>query len=311
MMWVVAAVIVVSVVIVLVVLRKRPTQPISVVILRSSPLSLSEAAIRTAYQNAFGSKPDIKVMPLSDSGVSYLLTCPSRPPLGLILATKPYAAGKEIDAFAKSIEDPSLKSAIVSHRAWCGIDAVGMKGSQNDAALAAIHSVLGVLAAQFVDEQSLLVYLPHQKRVAPATKKLVNLLSTGKTADVFREIKPQKGPVFYKNNDPELAAAERQALETLPECVAAFQQLGASSNAMVKARFATKRGGESLWLMLQAIEGDAIVGRIDNEAIDKSLPRKSEITRVKREDVVDWAYIDAKGGAHGLRSERILRARMK
>jgi uncharacterized protein YegJ (DUF2314 family) len=114
--------------------------------------------------------------------------------------------------------------------------------------------------------------------------------------------------INYERGDPEMAAAYRDALRTLPLFVEALKK-GTAEQFHVKVPLAREGGREIIWMGDVKIEGEEFVGRIANVPRHQKEIVKGSPYRLKQEDIIDW-YFMRDGKMHGSFSTRVMLKRM-
>lgn len=99
-------------------------------------------------------------------------------------------------------------------------------------------------------------------------------------------------------DDPELAAARREAHAHWGEFVAQLSQHAPHTAYAVKVPFPVRGGGaEHMWVQVSRIEGEKVVGVLDNEPDHDVGVRCGDQVTVRKADVEDW--IVGKGEGDG------------
>lgn len=311
MLWIIiaAAVIVpLLAVVAFVVIRKRNAGPISVVMLRTTPRRLTEADVRAAFRRVHKRDPQIQKIAADPTTDCWLVVDEELPPVGIIDSRRMYADKEDMERTASRLEHPTTRAALVGHTAWVSVDAMGVNSSIGKKKRAAVYGLLGPLAAELVDQQCMLLYLPAEDRVAQPGEKAEELLREGKTAELFGDA-DLHAPLFQvEKQDEAINKAIEEARRRLPEFCMAYERLGDKANAMIKGRFKTDDdgGNEYVWLSVLGMTDDGFAGTVENNPIAPMIPPKGSRVEIKLDDIVDWAYVDEKGNGDGLFVDRIL-----
>ncbi len=286
--------------------------PVSVVILRTRPAHLNADIVRARVRAAFDKTPEISVHDLPDGGgKAYSYMSDDLPPIAVVDCLKPYFPPEVGARVAATLEDQRARDAMTRHKAWISIDAFGLDGAP-DELVDMINIILGKLAAEFVDSDALLFYLPHRERIALPTRENVERLRKAEFADVFADEALHQPMFNLEAGDKEIDAAMQTARARLPEFLNAFDSRGPACEPLFKAGFATSAGGkEYIWCSLRAVGDDGLTGTIENPPIDKGIPKKGSKVTVKIDDIADWAYADETGETQGAFVDRILMARKR
>lgn len=299
----------VGIIVVLMRRRGRNNGPISIVMLRSTPRRFSESDVRGAYRRSLGKEPELQTIPMPDGLTNgYLLMSDELPPLAVIDSTRGYLEPDEAREVANRLEHPTARSAMVDHKAWVSVDAMGVKPSQikgEDRAM--VYTLLGKIAAELYDDGCLLLYLPADSRVAQPGPTVEQQLRDGRVAELFGDDSLQAPMFQVEKEDAQINAAIAEARRRLPEFILAFEERGERTKAMFKAAFPTKGAdNEYIWLKLQRVDDNALTGTIENPPIDPSIPPKGSSVTVPIDRLADWAYLDNKEEPVGLFVDRIL-----
>jgi uncharacterized protein YegJ (DUF2314 family) len=282
--------------------------PVSIVMLRSHPRGLSDADVRGAYRRAFQKEPELNSIPMPDGLTrGIVLTCGDLPALAVIDSTRGYMEPGEVETVAQRFEHAAVRQAILNHKAWVSVDAMGSQGLNREQRQL-VYTVLGKLAAELYDEPgTLLLYLPADGLAAEPGPNVESLLRSGRVMELFGDAS-LGAPLFtVQEDDAEINSAIAEAQRRLPQMLKAFEQSGDASEAMIKARFRTADDGqEMIWLSLVRISDGTLTGTIQNPPIAAGLPPMGSEATIKIEDVVDWAYIDEHGETQGLFVDAIL-----
>lgn len=288
----------------------RSDGPVSIVILRGKPRSLTNADVRGAVRRALKQEAKVEPLPMPDGLTTGFIVIPDNtPPIAVIDSTRTYGSPDEVEQTAASFEDERARDAYKAHNAWISIDALGLKKTPSAAIRAQIYNkILGKLAAELLDDESLLLYLPREERFGLNTPEAAQLLAGEKVSEVFADDSLQEPIIHVGNDEQAINAAIAKAREKLPEFVAAFNRLGEASTGLVKGKFTAPDGAvEYMWIKVTAASPTAITGEVVNRPAHKALPRQGTIVDLTPEDVGDWAYVDEKKKPHGMFVERILR----
>ncbi|HZW06602.1 MAG TPA: DUF2314 domain-containing protein, partial [Phycisphaerales bacterium] len=194
---------------------------------------------------------------------------------------------------------------------WFGVDAFGIPAGIRDDDLALVHAHIARLAAELIDDKTMLLYLPASNRIGEPTARNTDLLRRGAVGEVFGDDSLHAPIVNVSNDDKAVEKAKQEARRRLPELLTAFDA-GRAQNAMIKAGFAVSRNGETgteyIWIMLTSVEDDGLAGTLANPPLDPAIGKKGGAVKVPSERVVDWAYVDEKKKPRGLFVERLLTA---
>lgn len=309
----VAAVLVVAVVVFLIVRarRSRNDGPVSIVLFRREPATVTESDVRGAVRRAIGITASLEVVNFDPTTKGFVMMADGLPPIAVIVSARTYLEPQDTASAAEGCEDPRLREAILGHKAWVSVDAMNLEPVPPEEMRHAIYDrFLARIAAEFVDDHTLVLYAPAEGRFAAATPDLAERLARGPTAEVLGEEQINTPIIGIEEDDKAINAAIQTARKRLPELILAFESRGQASEAIVKAGFPYKGGGqEHLWGKITGIEDGAIVAVIQNEPAHPGVPKKGERVSIRPDDVSDWAYLDEEGEGQGMFVERLLQKR--
>ena len=290
--------------------RSRNKGPVSIVILRKTHRSLTDADARGIIRRALKAEPKIERIQPDEHSTCFGALFETMPPLAIIDSARLYFDADSAESTARHFEDAAAREAIRAHKAWLAVDAHGLdRIPPRDQRYIIYNSVLCKVAAELIDDDALLLYLPAEKRFALPTPDTAAQLAAGKVAEVFADDSVNQ-PIFQvEASDARINAAMKEAHERLPEFISAVDRLGDNSHALIKGRFTSDDQVEYLWLEVVMMREDAIRGKVANQPYAKGLPAKDSIVDVKLDDIVDWAYVDEKNESQGMFVERILRSK--
>ncbi|MBX3364534.1 MAG: DUF2314 domain-containing protein [Phycisphaeraceae bacterium] len=292
--------------------RSRGTNsgPVSVVVFRTCPAHLNTDIVQSKIRDAFDKSPEIAVHDLpGGGGKAYSYVADGLPPIAVIDCQRPYFPSEEVAETVARLEDERARDAIRRHQAWISVDVFGLDGAPDDL-IGMMQVILGKLAAEFIDANALMIFLPHRGLIAIPDAANVARLKEAKFDEVFRDSDLHQPMYTIDASDQEIEKAMKAARTRLPEFLSAFETHGAACNPMFKARFTTSEGGvECIWCSLRTIEAGELSGIIENRPVDRAIPRKGSQVRVNLDDVVDWMYLDASGEPQGMFVDRVLVAR--
>jgi len=92
--------------------------------------------------------------------------------------------------------------------------------------------------------------------------------------------------------------AVAQAREHWPRFVAAYEQ-SAGEHFTVKAPITYADTTEYIWLTVTAMEGDRVLGVLDNEPANLGPYKLGSKVVIALKDLNDWCYIDGEGNLQG------------
>lgn len=287
------------------VLRSRSSRgPFSIVVLRRTPATIDEAAIRGAVRRVF--KIDARVIPVEVPGSltsAYLIVHEDLPRMGFVNSTRTYTEPDQYQGDI-SFEDVKVHEALRSHTAWISLDAMEKVPRK---LRADVYSVMGMLVAEFIDDDSLLLYQPAENRFEHVTEESTRALILGKAGALFGD-EELNAPMFdVGEQDAAINNAIAEAQRRLPEFLGEIERRGLACEPLFKAKFANAEGEtEVMWVQLSNVESNALKGKVVNKPRARGLPKRDEEVTVAIDDIVDWAYLDEKEEPQGLFVDRIL-----
>lgn len=297
-------------------LRKRNASLISVVMLRTKPQALTESDVRGAVRRAFKAEAKVNTTPSDDGrAITFLILSDDIPPLGIICAKQPYMSPEEAQEVAEHLEHEVARTAMTQHKAWISIDAVGIDSTIGKKHVAAAHALCAKLAAEFVDDDCMLLFLPASNRVAQVNATTTDQLRAGELDTLFGD-DDLHAPIFRPAaDDAEVAAAMAEAQRRLPEFLNAVSTGTKDKPALFKARFnvaqSGQEGNEYIWLSLNSVTAQGLTGTIENPPLDKSIPPKGTSVTIALDRVVDWLYVDANNKPQGMFVDKVLLKQQK
>jgi uncharacterized protein YegJ (DUF2314 family) len=302
--------------------RARNSQPpiVSLVFLMSQPRELSEERVREVVEEIFNLKLGYEMRPdtnwLVEGGKvnaslaqpnarNYLVSANDRMFL-VNSVSKPYM--DEPEKFAETIADLRLRRAVGSHVAWNSVDHFG--DPPNDAERGEVYTLLGKMLAEFAGDDCLAIYCPELGRCNEYAPEVLEKLRAGQPLDMFEE--PTFAPIVQvSKDDPRMIAAVAEARRRWPEFAAAFQARETANEAfIVKARFADGENEEFMWVQVQKLEGNSIIGELGNSPAALTNVKEGDIVTVPLEDLNDW-LCQINGEAVGGFTMKVMKEAMK
>jgi uncharacterized protein YegJ (DUF2314 family) len=197
---------------------------------------------------------------------------------------------------AEEITELRLRKVFGEHRAWLSVDLLGDTPDENDRP--EIYGLIGKLTAALADDDCLALYSPATDQMVPYDPALEEKLRGPDALEVFAWW-AQAPVAAIRGEDPRMQAAQAEARRRWPEFVAAFERRGPGQRFAAKAPFEDGDYREFMWLMVTALEGDFILGRLDNDPVDVRTVRRGSRVRVDRRTINDWLFTegdDMQGG---------------
>ncbi len=313
MMWVWIGLGVVVVLVVAFLLWKRFANrddgPVSLVIYRTTYRDITEADARGAARRALGVNAEVQTIPFDENTKGLLLMAEEFPPVAIITSNRTYIDPDNIELAAKECEDPILRNAVLTHKSWLSVDAMGMdKLPANDIRLTIYNGILGKILAEFIDDQSLVIFAPAEGLYGQITPDTASLLTSGKITEILGDSDLNAPIIQRESTDEAINKAIATAQKRLPEFINIIESGRAEAQPIVKARFAASAdNAEHMWAKAQSVSSAGIVAEIMNRPADPTLPKKGEVVTIKLDDVSDWMYINENQKPVGGFVERVLK----
>lgn len=151
-------------------------------------------------------------------------------------------------------------------------------------------------------------YLPDRGYLFQANEDFWRALATDDPLESLCEL-VQLPVCDVAENDEEMERAMEEARRRFPEFVQAFLGRRGESHH-VKAPLEHHGRVEHIWIEVDAIEGNRIVGRLANDPIDLGPLRVGDGIVVDSDTISDWLYIDENGQMVGGFTIAVLNKRM-
>ncbi len=273
--------------------------PVSIVALLARPRVLEEEFLRQAVERAW----DVS-FPRDDADATEFVVAGGESAPGMIKTADccfllntiphPYLDPDALQA-AEGLLEKRLRHALASHRAWISVDQIDAIPMPEDQA----YRRIGWLLAELLDDDALALLHPAtEQAVCWDSDSHLALLRGNDPLSVFEaHASPPVVPV--DDDDPRMVAAVEQARRRWGEFAAAFEGRVDGQMFAVKGPFGQGEQVEFMWMRLQAIEGDAVRGLLDNEPVDVPGLHEGDSVTLALSDLNDWMYVDADGQMHG------------
>lgn len=178
------------------------------------------------------------------------------------------------------------REMIEQHKAWLSVDLLGEipeNMTETD-----LYRELGKLAAELAGNDTLGFCLPQFGRLFPYTTEALQAL-TGAGDIVEGLIQASPAPVVQiDGDDPRMQAAVEQARSTLPEFLRLFEVRKRGDTFAVKFPLTSGEHTEFIWMLVDIIEGNRAVGRLDNDPANLPGYVAGQSVNVRLDDIVDW-----------------------
>lgn len=183
-----------------------------------------------------------------------------------------------------SISELRLRKAVQDHKAWLSMDII-----QPESATPENYRVIGRVLAHLVGPECLALYHPASNRLAPCFEETVTKLrSADPVYAVFGDVGMVR--VVPIDADPRLRVAEAEARRRFHEFETAFRQKD-GTRFSIKAPVSRDERTEHIWIEVEAILGDKIIGQLANDPVDLGELKLGSRVKVNRAVVEDWTIL--------------------
>ncbi len=224
----------------------------------------------------------------------------------LLLNTFPVPYMDNPEAVAKSISEGRIAQAVREHRAWISADLLGEYEGEE---LARGQQMIARIAAALADDHCLALHVTHLGQTLPYNPELPDAL---REEDPLGSLHVGFAPVTeIRPDDPDLKKAEAEARSRWPEFLEAYRNPRPNQGDFnVKLPISDGKITEHIWVSVQGIEGDEILGDLANQPLNLKFMREGDRVRGKVEDVEDWGYRDG-DDFQGLFTVKVLQAKSR
>jgi uncharacterized protein YegJ (DUF2314 family) len=210
---------------------------------------------------------------------------------------------EEMAQLARSVRDPELARALREHEAALGVVPLLREG-QGDAR--AIEAVIGRFLAELLGAGCVALGSNDGARAVRFHPELLPVLRTGALWQVLEARPPVVGGAAPVPG--ELAAVEEEARARFEEFAAAFARRkddAALGPFWVKAAFAEGARVESLWIRVEAMDGESLLGLVSHAPLALRGLGCGEPVEVECGRIGDWFYLRS-GEPQGFFGRRLL-----
>jgi len=203
---------------------------------------------------------------------------------------KPYCPAQYLEQALSEFPEMRQKKIVKEHRAFLAIDLQYPKAPRKSVKDDCYQRMCR-LAAEFVDENCMGVFLPETGHMRPYDDDIIDALKSGRP---LRELERWgKPPVMsIDDDDPRLRAGVEEAKRRWPEFVQAFEHRSPDQIFSVKAPFSDGDQKEWMWVIVSSIQMEMVEGFLGNAPIDVRNVRELDPVTLALSDVTDWAYHD-------------------
>lgn len=118
------------------------------------------------------------------------------------------------------------------------------------------------------------------------------------------------GVALIADDDAELNAASAEAVERFGEFLTRFEYRRPSDTFAVKVPFTDDYGREYMWVMVTGVDGEYLIGKLDNRPAYIRSITAGQVVRVPRRGLTDWLVV--RGGIpHGGFTMRVIESRLR
>lgn len=288
--------------------RKAEAPPVAFAWLLDEPRRLDVDTVRRLVGQAL--EIDIPAEPSEDSPRFVVGEAPSfmvkLDDHMLLLNTFPVPYMRNPEAAAKSIAESRIAQAVREHRAWVSADLLGEYEGEE---LTRGQQMIARIAAALADEHCLALYVTHTGQNFPYNPELVDAL---REEDPLGSLHVGFAPVTeIAPGDPDLRKAQAEARRRWPEFLEAYRNPRTGQSGFnVKLPISDGKTTEHIWVSVQAVEGDEILGDLANQPLNLKFMREGDRVRGRVEDVEDWGYLDG-DELIGMFTVKVLQARSR
>src|SRR5262249_48937907 len=130
-------------------------------------------------------------------------------------------------------------------------------------------------------------------QIIPYDDSLEEKLRGGDVFEVFQKL-VHVPVVQVPDDDPRMKAAVAEARRRWPESVDALEKRQPGQRFAVKAPITDGKNTEFMWADVTAIEGDLILGTLENEPVDLKNLRYGSRVRIQHSVLNDWIVSDGR-----------------
>jgi uncharacterized protein YegJ (DUF2314 family) len=202
---------------------------------------------------------------------------------------RPYVDDK--DQMAESFREQRLRKITKEHTAWMSFDL--MHPARPDSAQKAhCYRRMCRLAAEFIDENCLAIYLTETGTLRPHDGRLIGDLTSDQPLELIPKSE-QVAVVGIEEDDADLKAAVAEARTRWPEFVEAFERRKPDQMFSVKAPFPTSDDSlEWIWVNVASIEGGLVAGELGNRPVNVPGLQEGDFVVVNAQEIGDWCFSD-------------------
>jgi uncharacterized protein YegJ (DUF2314 family) len=196
--------------------------------------------------------------------------------------SRPYV--KDAGQMSLGIHERRLRTAVAEHQAWLSVEIL-----HPQAVTPENYRIVGRVVAGLIGMECLALYHPPSGKLVPSRldETIALLQSEDPITSVFGDT--TYIPVILIENDHRVREAEAEARRRFPEFEDAFRS-GDAADFSVKALISSADNAEHIWIQVEEITGDKIVGRLGNEPVRLDGLRLGSRVDIEKSQVEDWAF---------------------
>jgi len=271
-------------------IRPDPPPLISVVLNLRTKATLTDQKINSAVVRAWGREPRKDL----NEHIVY------KPPIcfvkfeGIVLmvtnAGRKYCPEQYLEQAIAEFPEERQKKVVREHKAFLTIDLMSPKDPRRKQKHGCYRR-MAHLAAEFVDENCLGIYIPETGQMRPYDSEVIKALRSDRPLE---ELERWGSPpvAAIADNDPRLIAAVAEARRRWPEFVWAFEHRCAEQSFSVKAHFIDGDSQEWMWVSVSSIVDGAINGSLGNAPVNVQNVREGDKVTLRASEIGDWVYND-------------------
>ena len=295
--------------------RRPPPRLVSIILHRSRPAGLSEAQVCAACKRALGITVTARRVKVDKQSTRFDVMSDEIPPVTIVDSSCAYTGERSLEDDASRMEHLGVRKAFSRAAAWVSVDALDVPARSTRRQIDMIYAgLLAPIAAELLDKHCVLRHPGTDNLVAlpgPLTRRL---LREGRLDELFGDA-DVNAPMLRVAADYEaIAKAMGEAKRRLPELIAAWEELGSKTSALIKCRFPQEGSPDNskieyMWLSVQGYVNGSFSAKVENHPLNPDAPRKGATVEVKSGAIVDWAYLDGSGKPVGMFVEPLLAKR--
>lgn len=199
-------------------------------------------------------------------------------------SAQPY--GNEPERAAQTIPELRRRKAWADHKAWISIDYCGTDALSPEVRKQKL-SIAGRFVAELLNSNCTAVFFPMNNYLVPNDESLGDRLRTFDTLEELYSSDAAPVPVIERD-DPRLARVVAEARSRWPEFVEAFLNRTPGDQFHVKALFTDGANGEWMWIEVGSIQGEYLIGSLQNSPVQVRHPARGDEVRVR--EIGDWCF---------------------